>query len=206
MQAEEGMPMDCLYAKLAWRNVRRSVKDYSVYFLMLAFAACLLYSFTASGDYLLAMDLTEEQRGIYNSASMVTQAFFGVFRCGVWLGSRGVSGRHAGQLLVRFHRCRDDWGHRGAPGRLLRLHLPGQRTNAPRILLGIRWGWVERTIPRLAWLREGVYDSCSGNLHTSTQVPSGTRTSNSAGVTAMALLELPQAGYTVSKRRKDSSK
>ena len=60
MQAEEGMPMNCLYTKLAWRNVRRSVKDYSVYFLTLAFAACLLYSFTASGDYLLAMDLTEE--------------------------------------------------------------------------------------------------------------------------------------------------
>ena len=36
MQAEEGMPMNCLYTKLAWRNVRRSVKDYSVYFLTLA--------------------------------------------------------------------------------------------------------------------------------------------------------------------------
>lgn len=69
------MPMNCLYVKLAWRNVRRSVKDYSIYFLTLAFASCLLYSFTASGDYLLALDLTEEQRGIYGSASMVTQAF-----------------------------------------------------------------------------------------------------------------------------------
>lgn len=67
--------MNCLYVKLAWRNVRRSVKDYFIYFLTLTFASCLLYSFTASGDYLLALDLTEEQRGIYGSASMVTQAF-----------------------------------------------------------------------------------------------------------------------------------
>lgn len=75
MGAEEGMPMNCLYVKLAWRNVRHSVKDYSLYFLTLAFASCLLYSFTASGDYLLALDLTEDQRGVYGSASMVTQAF-----------------------------------------------------------------------------------------------------------------------------------
>lgn len=64
-----------MYFKLAFGNVKRSVRDYSVYFATLAFAACLLYSFTAAGDYLLALDLTEEQRGIYESANMVTQAF-----------------------------------------------------------------------------------------------------------------------------------
>ncbi len=67
--------MRFLYLKLACRNVRRSVRDYSVYFFTLAFASCLLYSFTASGDYLLSLDLTEEQRGMYGSASMVMQAF-----------------------------------------------------------------------------------------------------------------------------------
>ncbi len=61
--------------KLAMRNVLRSAHDYSVYFATLAFAACLLYSFTASSDYLLSLDLTADQRGIYESASMVTQAF-----------------------------------------------------------------------------------------------------------------------------------
>ena len=61
--------------KLAMRNVLRSAHDYSVYFATLAFAACLLYSFTASGDYLLSLDLTADQRDIYGSASMVTQAF-----------------------------------------------------------------------------------------------------------------------------------
>ena len=64
-----------MYFKLALGNVKRAVRDYSIYFATLAFAACLLYSFTAAGDYLLALDLTEEQRGIYESANMVTQAF-----------------------------------------------------------------------------------------------------------------------------------
>ena len=64
-----------MYFKLAWGNVRRSIRDYSVYFATLAFAACLLYSFTAAGDYLLALDLTEEQRGVYESATMITEAF-----------------------------------------------------------------------------------------------------------------------------------
>ncbi len=76
----------------------------------LAFAACLLYSFTASGDYLLAMDLTEEQRGIYNSASMVTQAFsvfsvvvFGLALVGflaVTLGSTSFASIVAGTIGV----------------------------------------------------------------------------------------------------------
>lgn len=64
-----------MYFKLALANVKRSVRDYSIYFITLAFASCLLYSFTAAGDYLLALDLTEDQRGVYESANMVTQAF-----------------------------------------------------------------------------------------------------------------------------------
>lgn len=64
-----------IYLKLARRNVVRQFRDYSVYFLTLAFASCLLYSFTASGDYLLALDLTDQQRGIYGAASGIMQAF-----------------------------------------------------------------------------------------------------------------------------------
>ncbi len=64
-----------MFLKLAVRNVVRSAHDYSVYFATLAFAACLLYSFTASSDYLLSLDLTAEQRDMYQSASMITQAF-----------------------------------------------------------------------------------------------------------------------------------
>lgn len=61
--------------KLAWGNVRRSARDFSVYFMTLAFAACLLYSFLASTDYLLALDLTAEQRMYYAKSSEVLVAF-----------------------------------------------------------------------------------------------------------------------------------
>ena len=61
--------------KLALGNVRRSVHDFSVYFLTLAFAACLLYSFLASTDYLLALELSPDQRAAYAQAGGVLQAF-----------------------------------------------------------------------------------------------------------------------------------
>lgn len=64
-----------MYIKLALGNVRRSLRDYSVYFATLALAACLLYSFIASGDYLLALDLTPEQRAIYAKSGTVLEGF-----------------------------------------------------------------------------------------------------------------------------------
>ena len=64
-----------MYAKIAIGNIKRSFGDYSIYFMTLAFAACLLYSFTASTDYLLALDLSDQQRGVYDSANGVMQAF-----------------------------------------------------------------------------------------------------------------------------------
>ncbi len=64
-----------MHLKLALRNVRRSVADYSVYFATLTFAACLLYAFTSSTDYLLALDLTPDQRAIYEKAGGAMQAF-----------------------------------------------------------------------------------------------------------------------------------
>ncbi len=59
-----------MYLKLALGNVRRSLKDYSVFFATLAFAACLLYSFSASGDYLDAMVLNPAQRAVMGSQSL----------------------------------------------------------------------------------------------------------------------------------------
>lgn len=64
-----------MYVKLALGNVRRNLRDYSVYFLTLSFAACLLYLFTASGDFLLAMDLTASQYEVYGKAGDIVQAF-----------------------------------------------------------------------------------------------------------------------------------
>ena len=64
-----------MYIKLALGNVRRSLRDYSVYFATHALAACLLYSFIASGDYLLALDLTPDQRSIYAKSGTVLEGF-----------------------------------------------------------------------------------------------------------------------------------
>ena len=64
-----------LTIKLACGNVRRSVRDFSIYFATLAFASCLLYSFLASTDYLLALDLTSDQRVSFAKAGAVLQAF-----------------------------------------------------------------------------------------------------------------------------------
>lgn len=64
-----------LTIKLACGNVRRSIRDFSIYFVTLAFAACLLYSFLASTDYLLALDLTLDQRALFAKAGAVLQAF-----------------------------------------------------------------------------------------------------------------------------------
>ena len=36
--------------KLALRNVRRSIRDYAVYFLTLTFGVCLFYVFNSLGD------------------------------------------------------------------------------------------------------------------------------------------------------------
>ena len=69
-----------MYLKLALGNVRRSVKDYSVFFATLAFAACLPYSFSSAGDYLWAMDLSGEQRGLAESQQLNTvMSAFSVF-------------------------------------------------------------------------------------------------------------------------------
>lgn len=64
-----------LYLKLALGNVRRSARDYSVYFITLGFAACLLYSFVGSMDHLRAMGLSPDQMGVLGSAGDVLEAF-----------------------------------------------------------------------------------------------------------------------------------
>lgn len=60
--------------KLALGYVRRSVRDFSVYFVTLALTACLFYSFFASTDYLLALDLSADQRARFAQAGGVLGA------------------------------------------------------------------------------------------------------------------------------------
>ncbi|WP_346696388.1 FtsX-like permease family protein [Thermophilibacter mediterraneus] len=64
-----------LAIRLALGNVGRCVRDYSVYFVTLTCASCLLYSFNAAGDYLLALPLTPAQAEVVGKARDVTGAF-----------------------------------------------------------------------------------------------------------------------------------
>ena len=36
-----------MYSKIAINNVKKSFKDYTIYFLTIAFAVCIFYSFNA---------------------------------------------------------------------------------------------------------------------------------------------------------------
>lgn len=86
----------CLYFKLALSNVRRSARDYSVYFATLGFATCLMYSFVASTDYLHALGLSAEQAGVLGSAGDILQAF-SIFTVLVFLFLM----RYANRFLLR---------------------------------------------------------------------------------------------------------
>lgn len=85
-----------LYLKLALGNVRRSARDYSVYFITLGFAACLLYSFVGSTDHVRAMGLTSEQMGVLGSADDILEAF-SIFTVLVFL----FLVRYANRFLLR---------------------------------------------------------------------------------------------------------
>lgn len=64
-----------LVLRLATGNVSRCARDYSVYLATLVFAVCLLYSFNASGDYLLGLPLSGAQLEVVGKARDVTGAF-----------------------------------------------------------------------------------------------------------------------------------
>lgn len=63
------------FVRLTLGNVSRCVRDYSVYFVTLAFATCLMYSFNAANDYLLAMPLNDSQLEVLHKARDITGAF-----------------------------------------------------------------------------------------------------------------------------------
>ncbi|HYF78610.1 MAG TPA: FtsX-like permease family protein [Symbiobacteriaceae bacterium] len=51
-----------MYAKLAWRNIRRSVQDYGLYFLTLVFAVAIFYVFNSLADQPSFVSLRESTR------------------------------------------------------------------------------------------------------------------------------------------------
>ena len=61
--------------KLAKGNVRHSMRAYSVYFVTLAFGACMLYSFCSSGDYLQVLTLSPAMAEIQSKLGAYLPAF-----------------------------------------------------------------------------------------------------------------------------------
>lgn len=50
-----------MYFKLAIKNVRKSVKDFTIYFLTLAFGVCLFYVFNSIESQQSMLDISESQ-------------------------------------------------------------------------------------------------------------------------------------------------
>lgn len=85
-----------MIVKLATGNVRACLRDFAVYFATLTCAACLLYAFTASTDYLALLDLDEGQRANIMQAGGILQGF-SVFSVVVFVFLIG----YANRFLVR---------------------------------------------------------------------------------------------------------
>ncbi|WP_335871735.1 hypothetical protein [Bacillus sp. 2205SS5-2] len=65
-----------MYFKLSFRNVKRSFKDYAIYFLTITFAISLFYSFNSLPAQQAMMDLSSSQQEMITD-SLKAQRFFG---------------------------------------------------------------------------------------------------------------------------------
>lgn len=50
-----------MYFRLALRNVRKSYKDFLIYFLTLAFSVCLFYMFNSFQEQQAVMEVSQSQ-------------------------------------------------------------------------------------------------------------------------------------------------
>lgn len=62
-----------VYAKLAWRNLRRSLRDYGIYFMTLVFAVAIFYVFNSVPDQPAFQSLSESQRRMARGAVAATE-------------------------------------------------------------------------------------------------------------------------------------
>lgn len=60
-----------MYFKLALKNIRRSFKDYAIYFLTLIFGVCVFYVFNSIGDQSILMDMSEMHQKMFEMVSKV---------------------------------------------------------------------------------------------------------------------------------------
>ena len=60
-----------MYFKLALLNVRKSLKDYLIYFLTLTFSVCLFYAFNSFNTQQAIFELTSIQTQLMQAAGMI---------------------------------------------------------------------------------------------------------------------------------------
>lgn len=53
-----------MYFKIALHNVKKSIKDYTIYFLTLAFGICLFYLFNSIHSQQAILEINESQRSM----------------------------------------------------------------------------------------------------------------------------------------------
>ena len=60
-----------MYFKLAIRNLKKSLKDYTIYFLTLVFGVCIFYTFNSIESQKVMMDLTDMQAAAFQLIDVV---------------------------------------------------------------------------------------------------------------------------------------
>lgn len=60
-----------MYSKLAFRNLKRSFKDYAIYFLTLVFGVCIFYAFNSIQSQGIMLDLSEVQKEAFEMVDQV---------------------------------------------------------------------------------------------------------------------------------------
>ena len=60
-----------MYFKLTTRNLKKSLRDYTIYFLTLVFGVCIFYTFNSIESQKIMMNLTEEQATAFQMINLV---------------------------------------------------------------------------------------------------------------------------------------
>lgn len=60
-----------MYFNLALKNLKRSLKDYTIYFLTLIFGVCIFYTFNSIKSQSIMMNLSELQKSLFQTVNMV---------------------------------------------------------------------------------------------------------------------------------------
>lgn len=60
-----------MYSKLAFRNLKRSFKDYTIYFLTLVFGVCIFYTFNSIQSQSIMMELSDVQASAFKQVENI---------------------------------------------------------------------------------------------------------------------------------------